>query len=182
MGLILGVGGTLVILTLLHRAAASAAASTSRPTRWSTVLVPTLVGAGLKQDVPRSAIAAALALVPTGKVVFYVFSEVPRSHNLATQMTSETNISLELIEAAEDEARSYGRTIESGIQQVRDYGYGVVELARQLAVKAVVLEAQAAPKNPTQRGELGSSLRQPSASTLMSLIHDRTGCDVLITG
>lgn len=176
LGLILGVGGTLGGLSLLRRPAASS----SPPVRWSAVLVPTLVGAGLKQAVPRTAIAAALALVPTGRVVFYVFTEVPRSHSLSAQLRDETNMCLELIEAAEDEARSYGRTVESGIQYVRDYGYGVVELARQLGVKAVVLESRFTPKDPNQRGELGSSVHQPSISTLMSLIHERAGCDVLI--
>ena len=157
------------------------AASSPAPDRWPTVLVPLLIGESSHADLPKAALCTALSLAPGGKVVFDLFIEVPRSHGLEAQMVAETEVSLELIEAAEEEARRHGRIIESNIQKVRDYGYGVVEAARQLGAKAVVLQVASVLRSPAQRGELGSSVRQPNISALTTLIHDRAGCDVLIT-
>ncbi len=152
------------------------------PSNWPTVLVPLLICEGSHADLPRAALSAAFNLASAGKVVFNLFIEVPRSQSLSAQLPDETEISLQLIEAAEDEARRQGCQLETGIQKVRDYGYGVVEVARQVAAKVVVLEAAIVLHSPAQRGELGSSVRQPHTSAMTVLIHDRAGCDVLIVG
>jgi hypothetical protein len=149
------------------------------PARWSNVLVPMLVSEGLKLDLPLAAINAALQL-SAGRVTFYTFIEVGRAQSLSAALAAETEVSLRLLEGAEEAARQQARTLESGIQRVRDYGFGVVEAVRQLGADAIVLEVVVATHHPEQRGELGTSVRQPNPNALTTLVHDRTSCDVLI--
>ncbi len=130
-----------------------------------------LIGESSRAYLPKAALCTALGPAPDGNVVSILYSEAPRSHSLEAQMVAETEISLELIEAAEEEARRLGRIGESNIQKVRDYGYGV----------AVALQVASLTRSPAQRGELGSSVRQTNISALTTLIDDRAGCDMLIT-
>lgn len=174
-----GTGGAAIWAILRHHTSTPAPLAN----RWSVVLVPMLISEGCRMELPKAALAAAFSLAHNGKVVFDLFIEMPRSHDLNSPIpTTETEISMELLEAAESEARSLSRIVETGIEKVRDYGYGVVEAVRQVGATAVVLEAAIVQHSPAQRGELGRSARQPNTSTLMMLIHDRTGCDVLIVG
>lgn len=176
IGLLVGGAAAGGLTWLLWHRRASAPTSACR---WSNVLIPMLVSEGLKLDLPLAAINAALEL-SSGRVTFYTFIEVARAQSLSAPLVAETEVSLRLMDAAEEAARQHGRTIESGIQRVRDYGYGVVEAVRQLGANAIVLEVAAIPHHPEQRGELGTSVRQPNPSVLTMLVHDRTSCDVLI--
>lgn len=179
IGLLIGAGaGGAMAWMALRR---SSTPATIAP-RWPTVLVPMLISEGSSMELPKAALSAACSLAAGGRVVFDLFIEVPRSHSLEAQMVLETGMSLELIEAAEKEARILGCAVESNIQKVRDYGYGVAEAVRQFGAKAVVLQAAVVQRSASQRGELGSSVRQPNTNTLITLIHDRAGCDVLMVG
>jgi hypothetical protein len=148
--------------------------------RWPIVLVPMLISEDSRVELPKGALSAAFSLATDGKVVFDLFIEVPRSHSLEAQLVAQTETSLKLIEMAENEARKFGHTLECNIQKVRDYGYGVAEAARLLGAKAAVLQAAIVHHSPSQRGELGSSVRQPNTSAMAVLLHDRAGCDVLL--
>ncbi|GEM_PF-3227987 len=170
------VGGGLAATVLLRRQAALPAHQPA--SRWPIVLVPTMVSEGAA--VPQQALAAAYELTSSGKVLFHVFIEVPRTLPLTAPLAGETEVALHLIEVAEEHARTAGRQLRGEVQKVREYSYGVVEAARQSSAAAVVLEAAAQAHKPEQRGQRGSSLHLPNIGTLTTLVHERTGCAVVV--
>ncbi len=178
VGLLTGATTAVAALRLRLQRKPAVAAKTSR---WAVVLVPTLVGEG-QPELPQAALTAAHELAAGSSVRFYVFIEVPRTLPLTAPLAGETEVALHLIEAAEEHARSTGRHLRGEVQKVRDYSYGVVEAARQATAQAVVLQTTAQGHKPDERGQRGSSLRLPNVGTLVMLVHDRAGCDVLVVG
>lgn len=111
-----------------------------------------------------------LALHSGQPLIFVVFLEVPRTHNLESGLDDQLEEAFIFLERAEQEAHQAGVNIHTSATKVRNYLLGVVDSALELRAGLVILEHGGESHNPNRSG-LDAQANQ---------LAGKTGCNILL--